>query len=293
MRSARGGASTNSPRATGVLKRLSRNEKAIEAARSFLAKAVRRRQSRAKTVDGTLRFGVDLGTATVVMTAVDASDAPVYWDFVRCGAVRDGVVVNFSDASAAVSRLKARAEEHLGMVVGSAGTAYPPGVPETDARACRFVLEAAGIDCRALIDEVSAAQALLKLASGAIVDVGGGSTGVGVVEEGRIVALDDRPGGGHHLNLILAGALGIPVEDAEVLKIAGKPEHVRILKPGIERIAASIERQIGARAVQSVHLVGGAVMLPGTSKVVSEVIGLPVFAYPHSELVTPFGIAMS
>jgi len=276
-----------------VLKRLSSNEKAIEAARSFLRKAVRRRSSPAESVAGDLRFGIDLGTATVVITAVDRIGAPVYWDFVRCGAVRDGVVVDFADATAAVSELKSRAEEALGRSVESAGTAYPPGVPKTEARACRYVLESAGIECRSLTDEVSAAQALLRLESGAIVDVGGGSTGVGIVEKGKIVALDDRPGGGHHLNLILAGALGIPVEKAETLKIAGKPEHVRILSPGIERIAASVERQIGKRSVHSVHLVGGAVMLPGTDRIVSDFIGLPALSYPHSELVTPFGIAMS
>mgnify|MGYP001028186956 CR=1 FL=1 len=276
-----------------MLKRLSRNEKAVETARSFLTKAMRRRRAPAKKVDGALRFGIDLGTATVVITVVDSANAPVYWDSVNCGAVRDGVVVNFAEAAAAVLQLKQQAEKNLETVIESAGTAYPPGVPETEARACRFVLEAAGLDCRRLTDEVSAAQALLQLDSGAIVDVGGGSTGVGIVEKGAIVALDDRPGGGHHLNLILAGALGIAIEEAETLKIAGTDEHVHILKPGIERIAASIKRQIGQQPVQSVHLVGGAVMLPGTDRVVSDFLKLPVFAYPHSELVTPFGIAMS
>ena len=282
-----------SPRAAKVLKRLSGNDTAIAAARSVLDDAAGRRQSPAERFDAPLRFGVDLGTATIVLTAVDAANVPVYWDSANCNAVRDGVVVNFSDAVAAVARLKARAEQGLGVAIESAATAFPPGVAVSEARACRFVLESAGIDCRTLTDEVSAAQALLKLDSGAIVDVGGGSTGVGIVEHGEIVALDDQPGGGHHLNLILAGALGISIEDAEALKIAGHPDHVHILKPGIERIAAAIARQIGRRPVRSVHLVGGAVMLPNTEKIVSEFIGLPVFAYPHSELVTPFGIAMS
>src|SRR6202034_4564672 len=97
----------------------------------------------------------------------------------------------------------------------------PPGVPETEARACRYVLENAGVACRCLVDEVSAAQALLQLRDGAIVDVGGGSTGVGVVEDGELVSLSDRPGGGHHLDLILAGALRLTIEDAERRKRAG------------------------------------------------------------------------
>lgn len=273
-----------------MLSRPSKNELAIEAARDFLVKAGERRRGRP---GGALRFGVDLGTATVVIAAVDAAGAPVYWNSVGCGAVRDGVVVNFNDAVAAVLKLKAEAEDALGTVVENAATAYPPGVPPSEARACRFVLEAAHIDCRALTDEVSAAQALLRIDSGAIVDVGGGSTGVGVVQNGRIVSLDDRPGGGHHLNLILAGALRVSIEEAEALKIAGRSEHVAVLKPGIERIATSIERQIGGIPVDAVHLVGGAVMLPGTDEVVSRHLGRQVYAYPRSDLVTPFGIAMS
>lgn len=273
-----------------MLSRPPKNQIAIEAARDFLVKAGRKRRVRPS---GALRFGVDLGTATVVIAAVDAAGAPIYWNSVGCGAVRDGVVVNFSDAVAAVAKLKAETEAALGITIENAATAYPPGVPQSDARACRFVLEAARIDCRTLTDEVSAAQALLRIDSGAIVDVGGGSTGVGVIQRGQIASLDDRPGGGHHLNLILAGALGIPIEQAEALKIAGRAEHAAILKPGIERIATSIERQIGGLAVEAVHLVGGAVMLPGTDKIISRFLGRQVHAYPHSDLVTPFGIAMS
>ena len=49
-----------------------------------------------------------------------------------------------------------------------------------------------------------------------MVDVGGGSTGVGIIRGGMLIDVGDLPGGGHHLNLILAGALlsrrlGLPV----------------------------------------------------------------------------------
>ena len=62
---------------------------------------------------------------------------------------------------------------------------------------------------------------------------------------GAIVALDDEPGGGHHLDLILAGALGITIEDAEERKRQGDEDYSPILRPGVERIASSIARQIG------------------------------------------------
>ncbi len=240
-----------------------------------------------------LSFGVDLGTATIVIAAVDASGRPAYWDSQPCQAVRDGVVVKFADAIAAVRKVSASAESALGAEITTATTAHPPGVATAEARACRYVLESAGIACRSLVDEVSAAQALLAISDGAIVDVGGGSTGVGVVKGGELIALHDAPGGGYHLDLILAGALRISVAEAERQKRAGEADYGAILRPGIERIASSIARQIGPDKVDSVHLVGGAVRVPNAASIIAEFIGIPTVAYPHSDLVTPFGIALS
>jgi ethanolamine utilization protein EutJ len=276
-----------------VLMVLPSNDDGVSAATTFLNAAARRLRKPAAKIAGGLRFGVDLGTATVVLTAVDGSGAPVYWDFLPCEAVRDGVVVNFGDAVAAVRQLKADAETRLSVAIRSAGTAYPPGVPVSESRACRYVLESAGIDCRSLVDEVSAAQALLQLRSGVIVDVGGGSTGVGIVEDGTIVMLDDRPGGGRHLDLILAGALHISTDEAERRKRKSPGDYIDILRPGVERVAASVQRQIAGRAVSSVHLVGGALRLPGADRIVADYLGIDTVAYPHAELVTPFGIAAS
>jgi ethanolamine utilization protein EutJ len=194
---------------------------------------------------------------------------------------------------AAVKTLRAAATQALGAEILSAATAFPPGVPSAEAKACHYVLENAEITCRALVDEVSAAQALLKIHNGAIVDVGGGSTGVGIVTDGRIVALDDEPGGGHHLDLILAGALGIPIEEAERRKRESAEDCSMILRPGLERIGSSILRQIAGRPVSALHLVGGAVRVANAATIVWRFTGIPTTAYPHSELVTPFGIAMS
>jgi ethanolamine utilization protein EutJ len=262
-------------------------------ATAFLEEATKTLHNPARSSDTTLSFGVDLGTATIVLTAIDRQRRPVYWASLPCQAVRDGVVVNFGDAVTAVKQLKNNATIALEQEISSAATAFPPGVPVAEARACRYVLENAGINCRNLVDEVTAAQALLQLTEGAIVDVGGGSTGVGVVVDGAIVALDDEPGGGHHLDLILAGALGIAIEVAEERKRRGDEDFSHILRPGVERIASSIVRQIGDHPVRSIHLVGGAVRVPHAATIVAEFSGIETWAYPHSELVTPFGIAMS
>jgi ethanolamine utilization protein EutJ len=262
------------------------------AASAFLERAVERlRQPRGWS--GPLRFGIDLGTATIVLCAVDQDDEPVYWDFAPAQAVRDGVVVDFHGAVRAVTELKRRAERVLHVTVDRACTAHPPGVSRADGQACRHVVEQAGIDCRALTDEVSAAQAILRVRDGLISDVGGGSTGVARFQEGRLVSSSDHPGGGHYLDLILAGALGVSVEEAETRKRHGGSQYLDILRPGIERIAASIRRQCGEPGPHEVHLAGGALLLAGAARIVEGYLGWPIVAYPHADLITPFGIACS
>lgn len=261
-------------------------------AQQFLAAAAKRLRKPAAE-RGPLRFGIDLGTATIVLTAVDAAMQPVYWDFVRAQVVRDGVVVDFHGAVQAVRELKTRAEAALGVTVETAATAHPPAVPQSDCRACSFVLQQAGIDCRNLIDEVTAANALLGVRDGAVIDVGGGSTGVGVFRGGTLVSLSDRAGGGHHLDLILAGALRLSIEDAEVRKRERGAEVLQILRPGIERVAASVAKQCDGKSPGVVHLAGGALQLPGADQVIEAWLGWPVQAYAHAELITPFGIAVN
>ena len=65
------------------------------------------------------------------------------------------------------------------------------------------------------------------------------------------------------------------------------------MRPGLERIASSIARQIANRTVNTVHLVGGAIRIPNAGLIISHFIDIPTITYPHSDLVTPFGIAMS
>jgi ethanolamine utilization protein EutJ len=240
-----------------------------------------------------LRFGIDLGTATIVIAVVDADEMPVYVDALRREVVRDGVIVDFQGAVDAVRELVARASAALGEAPTAACTAYPPGVAQADARACRFVLEQAGVACDRLVDEVSAAQALIGVVDGAIADVGGGSTGVGTWVGGELRSLEDLPGGGHHLNLILAGSLKVDIEAAEREKHANPAKHVPALRPGIERIAHNIDRLIPSSFTGPVHLVGGALMLPGARQIVETYLGRSVIEHPHSMLVTPFGIACS
>jgi ethanolamine utilization protein EutJ len=260
---------------------------------AFLDDAAGRLGNPRSDVEPPLRVGIDLGTATIVLTVIDDRDRPVYYDRIPAAAVRDGVVVDFAAACAAVRDLVAGAESALSTTLTAAATAYPPGVGAGESRACRYVLESAGLECRALVDEIGAAQALLGVTDGAVVDVGGGSTGVGTYADGELTRLGDLPGGGHHLNLILAGALGIDVDEAEMLKRTAGAEHLARLRPGIERIAHNVDRLMPARPAGPVHLVGGALMIPGAGAIISGYLDHPVVDYDHALLVTPFGIAFS
>lgn len=244
-----------------------------------------------------LRVGVDLGTASCVLVVLatdpDGGVHPLWVGAEQSGALRDGVVVDFARAAATVGRLKRDAEHGLGLELSSTATAYPPCIPVGDARACRFVCEAAGFDGVTLVDEVSAAQRTLGVVDGVVVDVGGGSTGVGVFRGGELVALDDRPGGGHHLDLILAGALGIGLEDAEPYKRTHPEECAPILVPGLQRIAENVRLLSAGAADLPLHLAGGALMTSGAGAILADYLERTVVTYPHALLITPVGIAKS
>lgn len=263
------------------------------AATQFLERAASRYQDAAAEWVGPLRVGVDLGTATIVFAVIDAAGEPIYVDSMPSQAVRDGVVVDFHGAVQVVGALKERAEAAFGQEFTEAGTAYPPGVGANESRACQFVLERAGLDCVSLLDEVSAANRLLEISDGVLVDVGGGSTGVGIIRHGELARVEDLPGGGHHLDLILAGALQIPLAEAESLKRERGGHYLHVLQPGLERVASNIERLSGGDGDLPVHLVGGALMIDGAGEVVARYLERPVVEYPHALYITPFGIARS
>lgn len=258
-----------------------------------LRAAAARRDTGPGTPTGALRVGVDLGTASCVLVVLDGDGEPVWVDSHPSGALRDGVVVDFATAITTVRRLKARAEEALDVELRSAATAYPPCIPVADAKACSYVVEAAGFADVALVDEVSAAQQTLGVRDGVVVDVGGGSTGVGVFRDGRLAALDDRPGGGRYLDLMLAGAFGISVEDAEQLKQRQPEQALPVVVPGLQRIAESVLQASAESADLTVHLAGGALMIPGADAVLSAYLKREVMTYPHALLITPIGIARS
>ncbi|NUQ39463.1 MAG: ethanolamine utilization protein EutJ [Caldilineales bacterium] len=244
---------------------------------------------------GPLRVGVDLGTAYTVLFVLDQAGAPLAGAYEFAQVVRDGVVLDFAGATALVRKLKRQVEEHLGRELTAAATAYPPGVPLAEVRATRYVLEAAGLECSAQVDEPTAANAVLQVENGAVVDVGGGTTGIAVIQEGRVVYTADEATGGTHFTLVIAGAHRIPFEQAEALKLdpQAQPRLFPVVRPVMEKVGAIIARHIARFPVETLYLVGGTCAFPGIAGVITEVTGVPAIVPGNPLFVTPLGIALS
>ena len=243
---------------------------------------------------GPVHVGVDLGTAYTVLTVLDEHCQPIGGDYRFAQIVRDGLVVDFVGAVDLLRRMKQRVEDRLGFTLESAASAYPPGVPQTEVRATANVLRAAGLECTGLIDEPTAANNVLQIRDGAIVDVGGGTTGIAVFKDGEVVYTADEATGGTHFSLVIAGALNITFEQAEELK-KNPGEQARLLpvvRPVMEKVGNIVQRHVAGRGVDTLYLVGGTCVYPGMDRVVAEYTGLKTILPGNPLFITPLGIAM-
>lgn len=244
---------------------------------------------------GSLRVGVDLGTAYVVLVVLDENGNPLAGEYQFAQVVRDGLVVDYFGAVDLLRVLKRRVEERLGRQLTHAVSAYPPGVPRAEVRATANVVEAAGMACEKLVAEPEAANQVLGIRDGVIVDVGGGTTGIAVLENGRVSYTADEATGGTHFTLVIAGATGLSFEQAEELKKTAS-EQARLfplVRPVMEKVGTIIERHIRGCRPGSITLVGGTALFPGMAQVVQEVTGIPTRVPARPMFITPLGIALS
>lgn len=243
---------------------------------------------------GKLHVGVDLGTAYTVLMVLEESYQPIAGAYQFAQVVRDGLVVDFVGAVALLRQMKQQVERKLGFELKSAASAFPPGVPQAEVRATANVLYAAGLECSGLVDEPTAANNVLKVQDGAIVDCGGGTTGIAVIENGKVVYTADEATGGTHFSLVIAGAKNISFEQAEELKKDPReqPRLLPVIRPVMEKVGSIICRHVAGRNVQKLYLVGGSCAYPGMDKVVQEYTGIETIIPGSPLFVTPLGIAM-
>jgi cell division protein FtsA len=143
----------------------------------------------------------------------------------------------------------------------------------------------------------------------ALIDIGGGTTGVVVFHDGAVMHTAVLPIGGNHLTADIAAGLRTPLAEAERLKIThgvattqvvGRDEVVRvpgvggrdpqpiarrllgeIIEPRMEEIFAMAQRELlrsGAYDTlgSGVVLVGGTSLLEGTQELAERIFNLPV-----------------
>lgn len=243
-------------------------------------------------IRGATFLGIDLGTSSVVTTAVDADGAPLGVRLAWADVVRDGVVLAFHEALRLVREQVASLEAELGCRFEAAATSFPPG---TDARISANVIDAAGLRVSALLDEPTAVAALLGIEAGAVVDIGGGTTGVAVIEQGRVVYSGDEATGGHHVSLVLAGALNCPLEAAERYKREQGESAWAMVRPVFEKMTDIVQTHLDGRLpVRRIYLSGGSCSLPGVQALFADAFPAAQVILPQPCLfLTPLAIACS
>jgi cell division protein ftsA len=239
--------------------------------------------------------GVDLGTACVVIAVLDENFEPVAGAYRYADVVRDGMVVDYIGAVRIVKQLKEEIEEKLGTELIYAASAIPPGTDELDSGAIKNVVQGAGFELSNIMDEPTAANELLKMKNGVVVDIGGGTTGISILKGGKVVYVTDEPTGGTHFSLVVAGAYSKTFEEAELYKRDPKnhKELISVLTPVIEKVSGIINRHIKGYEVEEISIVGGTCCLAGIEKVIEKNTKIKTRKPKNPMFVTPLGIALS
>lgn len=247
--------------------------------------------------DEPLKVGVDLGTSSIVLVILDQADKPIYGSFEYANAIRDGIIVNYMETVEILKRLKTDAEEALGIKLTKACGAVPPGTIGKNKSIVNNVIESVDMEVGEIMDEPTAAANLLKLSTGYVVDVGGGTTGVSVLRDGKVVSVIDEATGGTHMSLVLAGHYNTTSLEAEKIKREKSKEkqNFQIIQPVVEKMAEITRRAIEASRLDKdspVYLVGGASNFSDFEKVFEKHLDCKVWKPDYPEFVTPIGIAM-
>ena len=188
-----------------------------------------------------------------------------------------------------------RQEEKLDTELIYAAAAIPPGTDALDGGAIKNVVQGAGFELTNVLDEPTAANQVLAIQNGAVVDIGGGTTGISIIKNGEVVKVVDEATGGTHLTLVTAGAYKVSFSEAELYKRNqdNHQELIAVLKPVVEKIATIITEQIAGFEINGLYLVGGTACLTGIEKIIEAKTKIKTYKPLNPMFVTPLGIALS
>ncbi len=244
---------------------------------------------------GQYRVGVDLGTAYIVLVVIDENDNPVAVELEFAQVLKDGLVVDYMGACDIVRRLKDKLEDRLGQPLLHAAIAIPPGTTENDTRTHQYVVESTGLQVCNIVDEPTAANAVIGMKDGVIVDIGGGTTGLSILKDGQVVFVVDEATGGTHVSLVLSGHYKVDFQEAETIKKDPKRQKdvTHIVRPVFEKMAEIVAQNIEGHKVDNICLVGGTCLLPDVEKIFEKRTNIKTCKPDQPLLATPLGIALN
>ena len=266
----------------------------LQRVNAFMARVQASETETFPPVSGPLKVGVDLGTAYIVLVVLDREDNPVACEKQAASVLKDGVVMDYPGALRIVRELKAKLEQRIGVELTHCAIAMPAGT-ESSVKTHTYVAEGAGFEVTNVLDEPSAANAIYQITDGVVVDVGGGTTGLAILKDGKVVQIEDEPTGGTHLTLVLAGNYRIPFEQAEQIKLdhSRHKEILPVVKAVIEKMASIVNRYIDRSTTDTIYLCGGTCCLTGMEAIFEKETGIRTVKPENPFLVTPAGIAMN
>lgn len=249
---------------------------------------------RSVSPDEPLYCGLDVGTAFIVLVVVDGAGDPVACAYQFADVVRDGMVVDYVGACDIARTLKQQLEEQLNRELDVCAVALPPGTESLDGGVVKNVAESTGLEVVAVFDEPTAANFLIGAKDGAVVDIGGGTTGISILQNGKVVESVDESTGGTHFSLVIAGAKGLSFDEAEEFKrdTNNHAEVLPLVTATIDKVASIIRRCCADYDTPEVILVGGTAELIGIEQRVEKVLKIPTSKPNHPMFVTPMGIAL-
>lgn len=244
----------------------------------------------------TLFAGVDIGTYKTIAIVVDEKGQPRAANMRRAEVVRSGLILDYVGALNLVRELMEEIRKNCPRPIEKGATSYPPQTESGNIDTTKYILEGAELDVLEILDEPTAANLVLGIKDGAIVDVGGGTTGVAVIEDGKVVCTSDEATGGVHLSLVLAGHIRVSLEEAEQIKTNRDMSStvLPVVRPVIDKISGIVESSLeDFGGMKKVCMVGGTCELDGLTGIVGNNLGLEAFQPEAPQVITPLGIALS
>ena len=97
------------------------------------------------------------------------------------------------------------------------------------------------------------------------------------------------------MTLVLAGFLGCPSDEAELIKRdpAQESNVFPVVKPVVEKMASIVKNYMRGYDVETIYVVGGACSFSQFEGVFEKYIGVPVVKPAAPLMVTPLGIAVN